>query len=850
MEAALAEVSFGEWLKRRRSALGLTQEQLARQIHCSTSALRKFESEQRRPSAEVVEQLAEVFKIPPAERTSFRRFARGDWQAFGSAETEDAPWRGSNIQHPSNLPSLITSFIGREKEQFEVIHLLKKNRLVTLAGAGGMGKTRLAIQLGNQLLQDYPHGVWFIPLDSLSDPLLVPQTVASSCGVCEDAGRPIIEILKHVLRQKTSLLLLDNCEHLLESCRQLIITLLTHCPNLRILATSRELLNVEGEATYYLPPLSTPEVSVPPEKLSAYESIRLFTERAGLALSTFRLTRENAPAIMEICRRVEGIPLAIELTAARVNLLSVEEISKQLHKSFAFLASGRRTALSRHQTLQASLDWSWSLLSDSEQVFLRRLSVFAGGWTLEAARAVCDGDALNLIDALVQKSLIQVEQNPEHETRYSFHEMVRQYTREKLLEAGDSETTRDRHLAYFVTLVEQAEPELYRSHQVLWFKKLDDEIDNLRLALEWSLATDVESGLRIASVPWRFWQRRNYQELRDWTSQLLERYSKSNSLRAQALAVYSTYMFACGNPIGTRQAAEQGLQLARLLSDRNSEALNLLFLGRSVALSGNYNEGFPSLEQSLAIYRTLGDKIGQAMATGWLGMNHNDLERSRSLLSKSLKLHRELGNLSGIAWCLAFLAYHAIFGGDFSALAPWLDEAITLYRQLGDQPNEADTLQVHGMLAYWQGNYQRACDYFEQSIALYEKSGGLRISWPRVRMGHTFVRQGAFAQAREAFEICLQQFQEFIGVVYTIEGLAALQLNQGQPERAARLFAWANARREELVNHRPPIEQADVDKDIKTCIGQMGKRAFSAACKEGSKMTTEEAMGYALSENA
>ena len=849
----MAEVSFGDWLKRRRSALGLTQEQLALQIHCSTSALRKFESEQRRPSAEVVEQLAEIFNISPDERESFLRFARGDWQAFGTSRTEATSWRGSMIDEQSHLPSLITSFIGREKELAEVTHLLKKNRLVTLTGVGGIGKTRLAIQVGSQLLGDYPHGVWFVPLDSLFDPLLVPQTVASVLDIREGADRPIMETLKHVLRGKTLLLILDNCEHLLDACTQLITTLLTHCPNLRILTTSRELLNIEGEATYYLPSLSTPAESVAPETLLAeYESIQLFVERAGLALSTFQLKKENAHTIVEICRQVDGIPLAIELTAARVNILNVEEISKQLHKSFALLASDHRATLSRHQTLQASLDWSWSLLSDAEQVFLRQLSVFAGGWTLEATESVCDGNSLKLTNTLVQKSLIKVEQESEHETRYHFHEIVRQYAREKLREAGGVEALRDKHLAYFVKLVEQAEPELYRSNQVFWFNKLDHERDNLRRALEWSLAADVESGLRIAAIPWRFWQRHEYREWGDWLHQLLERHSKSDSLRARALAVSSTYFFAQGNMAEARKVAEQGLELARALSDSQNEALSLLFLGRSIAFPGGYLEGIPLLEQSRDLYRALGDKIGQATATGWMAIDHNDLAHSNFLLSEGLKLHRELGNLSGIAYCLVFLGYHAILDRNFSAAGPWIEEARFLYHELGDLINEADALEGLGILADRRADFQQAYTYFEQSIKLYDKAGGFWAYWPRVRMGHAYLREGNTVQAREIFEISIQEFQKdgpFIGVVYTIEGLASWHVNQERPERAARLFAWADAKREELGNHRPPVEQRDVDKDIKVCLGQMDQIAFSAACEEGRKLTTEEAIAYALQED-
>ena len=845
----MAEVSFGEWLKRRRRALGITQEQLALQIHCSASALRKFESEERRPSAEVVEQLAKLFSIPSEEWKSFLRFARGDWQAFGGNDTEETPWHLPSLDQQSNLPALITSFIGRGKEQDEVIHLVKKHRLVTITGTGGIGKTRLAIQVGYRLLDDYPRGVWFVPLDSLSDPLLVPQTVASTFDIRQSADRPIIETMKHVLRGKALLLILDNCEHLLDACTQLITTLLTHCPNLRVLTASREVLNMEGEAMYSLPSLSLPAESTASEKVAEYESVQLFVERAALALSTFKLDVANIPFILDICRRVDGIPLAIELTAARINILSVEDISKQLHKSFALLSSDHRTALSRHQTLQMSLDWSWSLLSDSERVFLRQVSVFAGGWTLEAAESVCDGIALNLTKALVQKSLIKVEQEAGRETRYYFHEMVRQYGRDKLSQAGDTEVVRDRHLAYFVKLVEQAEPELYRSDQVDWFNKLDEERDNLRLALERALITDTESGLRIATIPWRFWQRHDYQEAGNWLYKLLERYPKFDSLRAQALAVSSAYIFANGDTAASRKKAEESLQVARAFSDRENEALSLLFLGRNIAFPGDYHVGFPLLEQSLALYQSLGDTLGQAMATAWLGNNHNDVERSKSLLLESLKLHRDLGNLSDIAWCLGDLAYQSILAGDLSSPGPWLEEAITLFRQLGDLPNEADTLTSLGTLAHYQDDYQRAHTFFEQAIKLYEKVGGFWSYWPRVRMAHTFLRQGDYQQAKETFQICIPRFQDddsVGGLTFIIEGLASLHLNQGYPPRAARLFGWADGMREKSGDHRPLIEQVDVDQDINTCLAQMGKEAFSDAYEEGKKMSLDEAIVYAL----
>jgi predicted ATPase/DNA-binding XRE family transcriptional regulator len=849
----LAKVSFGEWLKRRRGAEGWTQEQLAQQIHCSTSALRKFESEERRPSAEVVEQLANIFNIPREEYKAFLQFARGDWQAFGSRSTEAEPWHRSNADSQSNLPSSISSFIGRDKEQAEVADLLQKNRLVTLTGTGGIGKTRLALQVGHQLRDDLLDGVWFVPLDSLSDPALVAQTVASVFEIRASLDRSILDALKNVLRRKTLLLILDNCEHVLEACSQLASTLLLYCPHLRILATSRETLKLAGEATYSLPPLSQPETSVLLQDLTGYEAVQLFIERASLALSTFQITEENAQAIMEICRRVEGIPLALELTAARVNILDVPEISKQLQRSFALLSNDPRPTNSRHQTLQGSLDWSWSLLARGEQVFLCQLSVFAGGWSLEAAEAVCDGNVLSLTHTLVQKSLIKVKQEPQHETRYYFHEIVRQYVHEKLMEAGDAGLIHERHLAYFTNLVEQAEPELYRSNQVYWLNKLDDELDNLRIALQWSLDGDVPSGLRIAAVPWRFWIRRDYpQEAEDWLGQLLKRYPASDSLRAHALAVYSNYMFFRGKMEKASRMAEQGLLLARSLSDRSSEALSLLVLGKIYAAPGDHSGGSPFFEQSLGIYRALGDKIGQATAIGRLAIHHTDPAYSLSLFEESLKLHRDLGNLYDIAFCLTNLARNAIYAGDFSSPAVWLEEAGTLFHELGAQPDEADVINIFGVLAYWKGNYQQAIAYLEQAIALDEKVGNRYwATWPRVNMGYVFLRDGKDQLAGKIFKTCLRQFHKdgsAIGMVYTIEGLACLYAGQAQTDLAIRLFACADAMRKKLGNPRPPVEQGNVDKGITACLVKIGEAAFSDAYEEGEKMSLEEAVGCALEE--
>jgi tetratricopeptide (TPR) repeat protein len=423
--------------------------------------------------------------------------------------------------------------------------------------------------------------------------------------------------------------------------------------------------------------------------------------------------------------------------------------------------------------------------------------------------------------------------------------------REKLLEAGEEETIREKHLAYFVKLVEQAEPELYRSNQIYWLNKLDDELDNLRTALQWALATDVPSGLRIAAVPWRFWIRRDYpQEAEDWLGRLLECYPTSDSLRAHALAVYSNYIFFRGNMEKASQMAEQGLQLARSLSDQQNEALSLLVLGKILAAPGDHSEGAPFFEQSLAIYRALGDKLGRATALGRLAIHHSDPAYSLSLFGESLKLHRDLGNLYDIAFCLAHMARHAIYGGDFSSPSAWLEEAGTLFHELGAQPDEADAINLFGVLAYWKGNTQQALTYLEQAIALDKKVGNRYwANWPRANMAYVFLRDGNYQQAGKIFKVCLRQFQKDsspIGVVYTIEGLACLRAIEGQAECAVRLFAWADAMRKKLGNPRPPVEQGNIDKGITTCLAKIGEAAFSDAYDEGKKISIEEAIAYAL----
>lgn len=763
---------------------------------------------------------------------------------------------------PNNLPLQLTTFIGREKEIAELKQELSEHRLVTLTGSGGTGKTRLSLQVGAELLDQFDHGVWFVELAPLVDPELIPQTILSAIEISEQAGKSSLELLKEYLQEKKILIVLDNCEHLIGACAQVTDTLLHVAPRLKVIASSREALGVKGELSYPVPSLSLPDPKHLPviEQLSQYEAVRLFIDRVSLVSSHFDMDKQNAPAIAQICYRLDGIPLAIELAAARVKMMSVEQISKRLDDRFRLLTGGARTALPRQQTLRALIDWSYDILTENERLLLRRLSVFAGGWTLEAAEEVCVGDEiesyeiLDLLTQLVNKSLVVViEHSQSGETRYRMLETIRQYAREKLLEVGESEILRDRHRTYFVKLAKQAEPELFRSNQIFWLNKLADELDNLRLALDWALTTDVESGLRLIVTSRLYWEARgDFRETESWLGQLLEHHSKADSLHVYGLLMYGQAVALGGDFEEARKIAEQSLKLSRAISDKQAEAFSLWGLGVCLALQGDIGRGIPIMEQSLALYQSLGDKLGQATVMAWMCLNNDDLERSKAHIFDSLQLFRELGHISGIAICLNELAHRTIWGGDFSSPLPWLEEAHQLYRQLGDTLREGDVLSYYGLLAYWQADFKQARAYYEESAKLYEKVGHvLNSSWSRVYIAYVVLRQGDYQQAKEMFGFCIQQFQKannMIGLIYAIEGLASMSVNQGQAERAAQLFAWADATREKIGDHRPPVERNSIERDLGVIHSTMKDSDFARLSTEGQALTVEQAVVLALEE--
>jgi len=608
---------------------------------------------------------------------------------------------------PHNLPVQLTSFIGREREMVEVERLLEASRSVTLTGAGGSGKTRLALQVAATVLERFPQGVWWVDFTPLSDPSRISQAVANTLGIREERGRSLTETLADYLRAKTALLLLDNCEHVIAGCAELAHALLTACPNVRILATSRERLGVPGEAAWRVPSLSLPEVRVgplaersPPERLSPsalaqFEAVRLFTERGAFAQPGFTLTERNAEAVERICRQLDGIPLALELAAARVSVLSPHQIADRLADRFALLAGTDRPTRPRHQTLQAAMDWSYDLLTEPERLLLARLSVFAGGFTLEAAEAICAGESiergqvLNLLARLVDKSLV-IPQTMDGEARFRLLETIREYARLKLETAGAAGEIRLRHRDWYLALSERAEPGIRGHDQAAWLERLDQEHDNLRAALTWSRDEDetAEAGLRLAAALWRFWDMHGYlTEGREWLEALLARPDRAPvGLRTRALNVAGVLAHRQGDYDSVPRLSGEALRLAQQEGDDWNAALALHHLAHAVQAGGDLSRAAAMMDESVGLFGRAGDRWGTALSLncrGDIARNQDDNKRAAALFDEALRLWRDIGDRWGLSASLANLGWVMDHLGDARRAAALFKESLEIARELG-----------------------------------------------------------------------------------------------------------------------------------------------------------------------
>ena len=578
----------------------------------------------------------------------------------------------SLANHAHNLPTQLTTFVGREDTVDEIERLLATSRLVTLTGAGGIGKTRLALAVAGDLL-GVVDGVWMVELAGISDSVLVPHAVASVLGVAEEPDRALLDTLHDCLRGKRALLLLDYCEHIVEACANLSQALLSACPDLRILATSREPLDIEQEVTFTVLPLTWPDLERLPftgealvSALGEYEAVRLFGERAAAVRSTFKLASQNALTVSKVCRRLDGIPMAIELVASNMSRFSIEQIADKLNDRFQLLTGGRYSALPRELTLRAVIGWASHLLSEPEQILLRRLSVFAGGWTMDAAESVCWGRGLetNLITGLLDRleALSFVILDAQGGTRrYRMLEMIRQYGRDRLLDVGETAWVQDRYLDYYLRLIEEAEEKLQGAEQSVWLERLEIEYNNLRAAMEWGQASpaSAEEGLRLASALWRFWYMRGYlSEGRMWLEGALMGAKAGTSARGRAFNAVGQLAFAQGDLIASRLFHEESLAIRRGVGDKRGVADSLCSLGQVLRSLGEYGRAQSLFEQGLAVSRELGNNPSIATLLYNLGnvlFDQGDHTRAAALLRESIRLWRELNNAGALANCFVGL---------------------------------------------------------------------------------------------------------------------------------------------------------------------------------------------------
>ena len=629
----------------------------------------------------------------------------------------------------SNIPVPLTSFIGREKELKEIARRLSSSRLVTLTGPGGVGKTRLAIETAQHSLKNFKDGVFWVGLVGLSDANLIPQEMARSLNIREVAHEPLMETLETHLKSKDLLIVLDNCEHLIRACAHYVEEMLAACPKLKILATSIEALGIFNETTWQVPSLALPESQrlFSPKELKEYSSIELFDARAGKAKSSYVLDERNAFSVAQICRRLDGIPLAIELAAARIKVLSVEEIAARLDDRFSLLTAGSRTAVPRHQTLRATIDWSYDLLTESEKILLRRLSFFIGGFTLEATEAVCSqgmkrSDILDLLGRLVDKSLVIVEAySGVGETRYRLLETIRQYALEKLVETGEASVIRDRHLDFYLSLAEKSEPHIFGHESVIWINRLDKELDNIRAAMDWS----TNSGKAVAALRmagslvyfWFYWFAHG-NLLSEWQHRIQLALSRPEGMertlaRAKALNALGLLYWADIDPTDNHSEIEEAFSIGQEFRDKWNVATALRNLGLIENIQGNYLEARSYLEISLEMWRDMDPegKMGLSWTLTFLGdvaLNQNESNEARSIFEESVAILKEIGDKNFLAYSVRRLGFLAWREKDFAGAIALCQESLSLNRELGDLRGVLACLAAFADIAVVQGKFARA----------------------------------------------------------------------------------------------------------------------------------------------
>jgi non-specific serine/threonine protein kinase len=852
--------AFAQVLRRYRLAAGLTQEELAAQSAVAVRTISDLErGVSRRAHPGTIDQLATALPLQPDERAALL----SAWRAARPHPTAQA------ASH--NMPAQLTSFIGRKCEMEAVMALLGEARLVTLSGPGGCGKTRLAYQTALRMLGAYPDGVWVAELAPLVDAALIPLVVASALKMGQPSDPAILEALSRHLHSKRLLLVLDNCEHLIDGCANLAESLAQTCPELTLLATSREPLAIAGEHIYAVPSLGLPDQlnDASPDHVAASEAARLLIERVVAAQPRFTLSTQNAPAVARICRQLDGMPLALEMVASLSRSVPVEQIADRLDDRFAVLTQGTRTALPRHQTLRAVIDWSHNLLFVHERILFRRLAIFRGGFTLEAVEGVCADDRLDrsrvleILVRLVDKSLVSMEAH-NGAARYSLLETIREYAREKLSEAGENDALQRRHMEWYVSQIDVAGGQNPRAQRIdTRIAYLIEERHNLQVALRWGQSShDIEAELRLVSLIYGPWlvQGGVFPPLSERRSMLAQTLARSDP--TQRTPAYAHALAAAGHLAAMQSdfvAAEaylaDSVAIFHETGKENEAAVALLAWGHVLAAVGDWEAGLRLQEELTATYHEIGDEFGLALSGflwGDLLMTVGDYHGARAQLDESARRFQLLGEQGMYTVPLLSLIRVTCAEGDYERALLLAEDCLAVRRAVDPDNAEfiASALVTRGEVERLLGHDDSAREGFTEALRLYQHSADANgLAWATHNLGHLAVDVGDYERAGALFLEALRERhrrRQIGDVASSLAALASVATQLGEFSLAAQHCGSVDGLLATSRAVLSPVDDRTYRRDVTNLKAEMGEEVFSAAQLEGMRLTVDEAVSQAI----